>query len=121
MFRSEAEAAGDAVGPRLRKEAGEDLGSGGKARRAEAGDLGSAVGALEKVRREAGLPVLTDVHSAGQVAVVQGLGYPNPNLSHFSSMGIWMQRGLGGCHGVMIRSASLKTRRFRTCSPRRAA
>lgn len=31
----------------------------------------------------------------GDVAVVQGVGYPNPDLSHFSSMGIWMN-GWGG-------------------------
>src|ERR671923_580593 len=26
---------------------------------------------------------------AGQLAIVQGVGYPNPNLSHFASMSIW--------------------------------
>src|SRR5262249_25137018 len=26
---------------------------------------------------------------AGQLAVVQGVGYPNPNRSHFESMAIW--------------------------------
>ncbi len=26
---------------------------------------------------------------AGQLAIVQGVGYPNPNLSHFASMAIW--------------------------------
>src|SRR5207249_7364061 len=26
---------------------------------------------------------------AGQVAIVQGVGYANPNLSHFRSMDIW--------------------------------
>lgn len=31
----------------------------------------------------------------GDVAVVQGVGYPNPDLSHFTSMGIWMN-GWGG-------------------------
>jgi uncharacterized protein (DUF1501 family) len=28
-------------------------------------------------------------YDAGQVAVVQGVGYPNPNRSHFRSMDIW--------------------------------
>jgi uncharacterized protein (DUF1501 family) len=36
---------------------------------------------------------------AGQLAIVQGVGYPNPNLSHFASMSIWetanIQGGLG--------------------------
>ncbi|MGH9133492.1 MAG: DUF1501 domain-containing protein, partial [Ilumatobacteraceae bacterium] len=27
---------------------------------------------------------------AGQLAVVEGVGYPNPDLSHFNSMAIWM-------------------------------
>ena len=31
----------------------------------------------------------------GDVAIVQGVGYPNPDLSHFTSMGIWMN-GWGG-------------------------
>ena len=36
---------------------------------------------------------------AGQLAIVQGVGYPNPNLSHFASMSIWetanVQSGIG--------------------------
>ena len=27
---------------------------------------------------------------AGQLAIVHGVGYPNPDLSHFTSMAIWM-------------------------------
>jgi uncharacterized protein (DUF1501 family) len=37
-------------------------------------------------------PGLTNLHAAfdkGQVAVVTGVGYPNPNRSHFSSMDVW--------------------------------
>jgi len=30
-----------------------------------------------------------DLFAAGRVAVVQGVGYPNPNRSHFESMAIW--------------------------------
>src|SRR3954469_8198417 len=33
---------------------------------------------------------------AGQLAIVHGVGYPNPDLSHFTSMAIWM----GGRFGV---------------------
>ncbi len=36
------------------------------------------------------LTYLKSLYDAGQVAVLQGVGYPNPNLSHFTSMGIWM-------------------------------
>jgi uncharacterized protein (DUF1501 family) len=35
-------------------------------------------------------------YDKGDVAVVQGVGYPNPDLSHFSSMGIWMNGWAGG-------------------------
>ncbi len=28
-------------------------------------------------------------YQAGQVAIVEGVGYPNPNLSHFASLGYW--------------------------------
>jgi uncharacterized protein (DUF1501 family) len=37
-------------------------------------------------------PLLTgfkDLYDAGQMAVIQGVGYPNPNRSHFRSMEIW--------------------------------
>lgn len=37
-------------------------------------------------------PGLKNLHAAfdkGQVAVVTGVGYPNPNRSHFSSMDVW--------------------------------
>lgn len=32
---------------------------------------------------------LDGLHDKGQLAVVQGVGYPNPNRSHFESMDIW--------------------------------
>ncbi|HMF13980.1 MAG TPA: hypothetical protein VKE94_16795, partial [Gemmataceae bacterium] len=32
----------------------------------------------------------------GQLAVVQGVGYPNPNRSHFESMDIWQSADLNG-------------------------
>ena len=41
------------------------------------------------------LPKLKARFDQGDVAVVQGVGYANPDLSHFSSMGIWMN-GWGG-------------------------
>lgn len=44
------------------------------------------------------LPYLKGLYDQGQVAVVQGVGYPNPDLSHFTSMAIWMNAryGTGG-------------------------
>ena len=35
------------------------------------------------------LASLKDMFDAGMVSVVQGVGYPNPNRSHFKSMDIW--------------------------------
>ncbi len=33
---------------------------------------------------------------AGQLAIVQGVGYPTPNLSHFASMSIWETASVNG-------------------------
>src|SRR5438128_3223016 len=44
-------------------------------------------------------PAMTELKSlydAGKVAVVLGVGYPNPNLSHFFSMDIWQTANLNG-------------------------
>ena len=41
------------------------------------------------------LTFVKQLFDAGQVAVVQGVGYPNYDRSHFSSMALWMQ-GWGG-------------------------
>ena len=43
-------------------------------------------------------PALKDLHKvweAGDLAVVQGVGYPNPNRSHFRSMEIWQTGSVG--------------------------
>ena len=43
-------------------------------------------------------PSLKDLHrlwNAGELAVVQGVGYPNPNRSHFRSMEIWQTGTVG--------------------------
>lgn len=46
-----------------------------------------------KLTSETGLhPSLTglaDLYKKGQVAIIQNVGYPNPNRSHFKSMDIW--------------------------------
>ncbi len=43
-----------------------------------------------------GLPFLKSMYDSGQVAILQGLGYANPDLSHFSSMAYWMSGLTGG-------------------------
>src|SRR5439155_10693 len=42
---------------------------------------------------------------AGQLAIVQGVGYPNPNLSHFASMSVWETASVKGgiCDGWLGR------------------
>ena len=42
------------------------------------------------------LTYLKSLYDAGQVAAIQGVGYSNPDLSHFTSMAIWMHGALGG-------------------------
>ncbi len=37
------------------------------------------------------LRFMKQMYDDGRVAIVQGVGYPNPDFSHFSSMGIWMK------------------------------
>jgi uncharacterized protein (DUF1501 family) len=44
-------------------------------------------------------PALTELKrfwDNGQLAVVRGLGYPNPDFSHFNSMAYWMSGRVGG-------------------------
>lgn len=44
-------------------------------------------------------PALTGIkqrYDAGKVAILQGVGYPDPNLSHFESMALWMSGWAGG-------------------------
>ena len=36
-----------------------------------------------------GLPEIKTLYDAGKVAVINGIGYPTPNRSHFRSMDIW--------------------------------
>jgi uncharacterized protein (DUF1501 family) len=42
------------------------------------------------------LTYLKALYDAGQVGVVQGVGYGSPDLSHFTSMAIWMHGRFGG-------------------------
>ncbi len=42
------------------------------------------------------LRFLKTMYDTGDVAVVHGVGYPDPDLSHFVSMGVWMTGRFGG-------------------------
>ena len=46
------------------------------------------------------LAFLKGLYDQGQVAILQGLGYPNPDLSHFSSMATWMNGSAGAAPGT---------------------
>lgn len=43
-----------------------------------------------------GLKALAPLWQQGKLAVVEGVGYPNPNLSHFAAMDIWQTLDLSG-------------------------
>lgn len=55
--------------------------------------LGIARGEILRLNDEIGfhpgLKNLKSIYNEGHVAVIQGVGYPNPNRSHFRSMEIW--------------------------------
>ena len=42
------------------------------------------------------MPSINALYGQGQVAIVQGVSYPDPSLSHFSSMAIWQSASLTG-------------------------
>lgn len=43
----------------------------------------------EDVGLHPGLAGMRDLYDAGLLSIIQGVGYPNPNRSHFKSMDIW--------------------------------
>src|SRR5262249_33570061 len=50
----------------------------------------------DHVGLHSGMQGLRPLWQQGQLAVVQGVGYPNPNRSHFESMDIWQSADLKG-------------------------
>src|ERR1035437_10919515 len=40
------------------------------------------------------MPSINTLYGKNKVAIVQGVSYPNPSLSHFSSMAIWQSASL---------------------------
>ncbi len=45
----------------------------------------------DRIAFNPGLAKLKEVFDQGKLAVVEGVGYPNPNFSHFRAMDIWQQ------------------------------
>ncbi len=50
----------------------------------------------ERLGLHPALKSLLPLWQQGKVAVVEGVGYPNPNLSHFAAMDIWQTLDLNG-------------------------
>src|SRR5581483_512629 len=50
----------------------------------------------ERLGMHPALKPLLPLWQQGKVAVVEGVGYPNPNLSHFAAMDIWQTLDLNG-------------------------
>jgi uncharacterized protein (DUF1501 family) len=50
----------------------------------------------ERLGAHPGLKSLEPLWQANKLAIVEGVGYPNPNLSHFASMDIWQTLDLNG-------------------------
>ncbi len=42
------------------------------------------------------MPSISALYAQNKVAIVQGVSYPNPSLSHFSSMAVWQSASLTG-------------------------
>ena len=50
----------------------------------------------DQLALNASLKEVHDLYSNGQVAIMRGVGYPNPNYSHFRSMEIWQSANPDG-------------------------
>ena len=48
----------------------------------------------ETLAFNASMPSISSLYKQNNVAIVQGVSYPNPSLSHFSSMAIWQTASL---------------------------
>ncbi|MGB2939707.1 MAG: DUF1501 domain-containing protein [Candidatus Dormiibacterota bacterium] len=58
-----------------------------------------AVRLNDKLGLHSALAPLKDLWTAGKLAVVENVGYPNPSLSHFQSMDVWETMDLNGREG----------------------
>ena len=57
---------------------------------------GDVIALNERLGMHPALAAFKPLWQAGKLAVVEGVGYPNPNLSHFVAMDIWQTLDLNG-------------------------
>src|SRR5580698_6628533 len=60
-----------------------------KARRRIAQPANSVLKINDEIGLNRGMAGFKDLYDAGNMSIVQGIGYPNPNRSHFRSTEIW--------------------------------
>jgi uncharacterized protein (DUF1501 family) len=63
---------------------------------------------------------IKELYDQGKVAIIQGVGYPNPNRSHFRSMDIWHtcepdKQGTEGWLGRAVKAMDPKAENVLTC------
>jgi uncharacterized protein (DUF1501 family) len=58
------------------------------------------LGKNEQIGLNPGMGDLRQMYDAGLASIVQGVGYPNPNRSHFASMDIWHTADTNGGRGL---------------------
>jgi uncharacterized protein (DUF1501 family) len=58
--------------------------------------LDDRAGSAQGIGLHPSLEAMKELYDEGRVAIVQGVGYPNPNRSHFASMDIWQTARLDG-------------------------
>jgi uncharacterized protein (DUF1501 family) len=62
--------------------------------------VADAIALDDQVGLHPGLAKLAARYHDGHVAIVEGVGYPDPNLSHFASLGYWWSGAPGESGGV---------------------
>jgi uncharacterized protein (DUF1501 family) len=63
----------------------------------------------DHVGLHSGMVGLKSMWEKGQLAVVQGVGYPNPERSHFEAMDTWQSGQLGGARTGWLGRAAVET------------
>jgi uncharacterized protein (DUF1501 family) len=63
-------------------------------------DAGNSTVVSSRFGLHPALKEIKSLYDSGRVAIIQGVGYPNPNLSHFTSMDIWHTANPNGGSGL---------------------